>query len=264
MNSKIPVKVYFLHGQEGHSIRRFSVPEKISFTTFQKLCEKCLPEFFSHGCQFEYVDDEGEWVTVGTQMEWEDAVKYFEKPLLRVKISKVARKVKRDYLKRTPKEKFVLACMRNNKAPVQCNHHCKNSTFPNNKPWKKVNKGTQTKRFDYLRKTPNEKYKLPCMRANKPVKREKPPKKKCRGWVLKELCDFLNWPTKNADLTENLQKEKIQEKKQVAPQDEKRMYAVSLAILEQMGFKDEKKNIALLKKYNGNIQHVVHESLGLA
>lgn len=274
MNS-IPVKLYFTIEDEVYDVKRFSIPKEIPARTFRKVCEKCFPEFFEQDCKFEYVDDEGEWISLGTQMEWEDALVYHHKPLLRVKISQAEKKIaKREFLKKTPKEKFVLACMRCNKpAEKRKEKQTKHGGTRLEKLWeflgyqgpsKKVSRGTQTQKFEFLKKTPRDKFTLSCMRANKTVKKEKPKKKEVRGFQLKDFCEFINWPTKNADL-KVIEKESKQEKVEAVDpvSDEKKMYAIALAVLEQMGFKDEKKNLMLLKKFNGNLQRVVHEFLGI-
>lgn len=162
-------------------------------------------------------------------------------------------------LRKTPREKFVLACMRANPKPVP-----RQKKFVRNKGMtleefteffgmgknaSKVSKGIQVgRKFEYLKKTPSEKFILACMKKNKkPEKKviQKPEKKKIRGMSFGALCAFLNLPRKV------VLPDKVMEQKDLR-------YKTHLQVLQQMGLMDKKRNLELLKKFKGDLQSVVH------
>lgn len=258
------VKVYFQDNQ-GEEVRRFSLNTKsITLKDFVLILMECRSDIFPRNyhhwnqvLQFSYQDDENDWVTFSTEMEWKEALEV--QPLnsiMRLKVSlKPSKKSplnddipiheikkipieKKPYLKRTKPEDYVLGCMRNNPKPV---------------PKKKIIKPVV--KFNYLKKTPVEKYVLACMRStvNQSIdhQRKKKKYKRSKGFTFSELCDFLNFPKKQC---KPMKQKKLRRKK-------KSKYSVQMNLLAQMGFTDTKKCLELCEKYNGNLNTIVNNLL---
>jgi hypothetical protein len=259
------VKVYFKDNQR-EEVRRFSLNSKsVTLQEFIALLRECRNDVlgsvhWSQVLELSYQDDENDWVTVSSEMEWKEALEI--QPLnsiMRLKVILLKSScnspsdnyhridihkqiiAKKPYLKRTKPEDYVLGCMRHNPKPI---------------PRKKIEKPVV--KFKYLKKTPSEKYVLACMRkaVQKFVKVHKKKHQRSKGFTLTELCEFLNFPKKESKL--KIQKKPWRRKKRkVIPSK----YGNQVKLLAQMGFTDMKKCTELCEKFHGNLQLVVNSLL---
>lgn len=93
MSKSLRVKVYFTD-----EIRSVTIPEETSLIEFLQILKNVCPQKFeTENPVFMYQDDEGDWVTFTTEVEWQEALKYRkEETTLRLKVKpKVEEKKKK-------------------------------------------------------------------------------------------------------------------------------------------------------------------------
>src|SRR5690554_3496431 len=93
MSKSLRVKVYFTD-----EIRSVTIPEETSLIEFLQILKNVCPQKFENeNPVFMYQDDEGDWVTFTTEVEWQEALKYRkEETTLRLKVKpKVEEKKKK-------------------------------------------------------------------------------------------------------------------------------------------------------------------------